>query len=69
MRKQVRPVVKRNHLKRLLREIYRQNKDRIVEGFAIVVVIGGKAEGLSFREIEKSFLQLLEKAGILNDSR
>ena len=65
VRRSVRGAVKRNRLKRLLREIYRQNRDRIDERVALVAVVGEKAEGLSLRILERSFLLLLEKAGML----
>ena len=61
VRRSVRGAVKRNRLKRLLREIYRRNRDRIDERVALVVVIGEKAEELSMQELERSFLLLLEK--------
>jgi ribonuclease P protein component len=65
VRRSVRGAVKRNRLKRLLREIYRRNRYRIDERLALVAVAGEKAEGLSLKALERSFLLLLEKAGML----
>ncbi len=65
VRRSVRGAVKRNRLKRLLREIYRRNRGKINERVALVAVVGEKAEGLSLKELERSFLLLLEKAGAL----
>ena len=62
VRRAVRPVVRRNRLKRLLREIYRRNKVNVPEDFAVVVIAGEKASELSFGEIEKSFLKLVKRA-------
>lgn len=61
VRRAVRPVVRRNRLKRLLREIYRRNKANVPEDLAVVVIAGEKASGLSFGELEKSFLKLLKR--------
>lgn len=69
-------AVMRNHLKRLLREAFRRNQDRIPADFDYVVMIcpgrarrlrqsgtGAKnAARLSFREVQDSFLSLVEGA-------
>ncbi len=62
VRRSVRGAVRRNRLKRLLREIYRRNRDRIDERVALVAVIGEKAEELSMQELEECFLRLLGNA-------
>jgi ribonuclease P protein component len=65
VRRAVRSAVNRNRLKRLLREIFRRNKDKYCGKILIIVVAGKEAEGLDFSKLEKSFLQLLNKAGVL----
>ena len=65
VRRTVRSAVRRHRLKRLLREIFRQNKDKYCEKVLIVIVAGEKADRLRFSELERSFLQLLDKAGVI----
>ncbi len=65
VRRSIRSAVKRNRLKRLLREIFRQNRAKLCDKVLIVVVVGQKADGMRFSELESSFLGLLKKAGVL----
>ena len=65
VRKTVRSGVKRNRLKRLLKEIFRQNKSKLSSKVLIVIMAGKRAEGLPFSDIERSFLKLLNRAGVL----
>jgi ribonuclease P protein component len=65
VRRTVHSAVKRNHLKRLLREIFRRNRDKCCGKALIVIVAGKEADGLHFSELESSFLQLLNKAGVI----
>ena len=66
VRRNVRSAVGRNRLKRLLREIFRQNKSRLSGEVLLVVVVGREANEVGFRELRNSFLELMEKAGILS---
>jgi len=58
-------AVRRNRVKRLLREAFRLNKHRLKSGYDLVVVVREKAMDLPFREIESKLLQMYEKAGLL----
>lgn len=58
-------AVKRNKVKRRLREIYRTNEGRFLPGFDIVVVARVRAVTCSYREMERSFLKLARKCQLL----
>ncbi len=55
----------RNRVRRRIREIYRLNEDQFQPGWDIVVVARNKSVDADFEKMTKAFLQLAEKAGIL----
>ena len=58
-------AVVRNRVRRRLREIYRLNEDKFQPGWDIVVVARTKAVHTDFEKLTQAYLQLAEKAGIL----
>lgn len=60
-------AVKRVRVKRLLREAYRLNQDRVKDNLALLFV--GRAAALDVKspEVEKAFLKLGQKAKIFKD--
>ena len=62
--KKVGCAVKRNRVRRRLREIYRLHEDELVPGYDIVVVARVKAVYARYAQLEKSFLSLADKLGL-----
>ncbi|MDD2534091.1 MAG: ribonuclease P protein component [Eubacteriales bacterium] len=63
--KQVKGSVARNRAKRLLREAYRLNEDKLRPGFDLILV-GRAADGpVGLRQVETDFLKLCRRAGLL----
>lgn len=58
-------AVKRNHLKRMIREVFRLNLDKIVPGFDVSVITRPGVLDLEPGEIEKSVLFFLKKTKLL----
>lgn len=62
-------AVTRNRVKRLLRETYRLHQDRIREDAALLFVGRKAMVEAKLPEVEKAFLRLGEKSGILKDAK
>lgn len=60
-------AVDRNRDKRRLREIIRKNISCINPGLDVVLIIQKSTKGKHFSEIEKTTIEVLKKAKILND--
>ena len=58
-------AVVRNRVRRRLREIYRLNEAKFQPGWDLVVVARTKAVHAEFEKLTQAYLQLAEKAGIL----
>ena len=58
-------AVKRNRLKRRLRELFRLNKHRLAPGIDVIFMPRKPAISLDFAELEKVALSLFSKAGAL----
>ena len=58
-------AVTRNRVRRRLREVYRLNEEKFLPGYDIVVVARSRCVDASFQNLQKAYLALAEKAGIL----
>lgn len=58
-------AVRRNRVRRRLREAYRLHEDRVAPGFDVVVVARTKAAFASYAQLERDLLRLLDKLGVL----
>ena len=59
-------AVVRNRVRRRLREIYRLNEHRLSPGYDIVVVARVRAVHSRFDQLERQFLSLASKLGLLS---
>lgn len=57
-------AVKRNFVRRRIRELYRTNESKFVTGCDIVVVARTRAIFGRYADLERSFLQLMKKLGL-----
>jgi len=59
--KKVGKSVIRNRVKRLLRESYRLNEEKILQGYDIIFIARNTASKASYREIENAMMHLFKK--------
>ena len=57
-------AVRRNRVRRRIRELYRTNESRLAPGWDVVVVARTRAVFARYGELERSFLQLMERLGV-----
>lgn len=62
--KKVGNSVRRNRVKRLIRESYRLSKDSFKKGYDIIVVARVRANSADFKKIRNSLVNLLRKGGL-----
>jgi len=55
----------RHRITRLIRESYRLNREKLKEGYNIIVVARPEARELGYKEIEEAYLHLLKKQDLL----
>ena len=58
-------AVVRNRVRRRLREIFRLNQGRLLQGYDFVVVARTRAVNAEYREIDRAFLRVCDKLGLL----
>lgn len=58
-------AVRRNRVRRRLREVYRTNEHRLLPGWDIVIVARVKSVYARYGELERSFLTLARKLDLL----
>ncbi len=60
-------AVKRNRVRRRLREIYRLNESRFAPGTELVIVARSRAVTATYRQLESAFLSACGKLGLLSE--
>ncbi len=66
--KKVGNSVVRHHLARLIRESYRLHEEEFVDGLDMIVIARQSAKESIFFEIERAFLHLARKQGLMRDA-
>jgi len=61
-------AVVRNRARRMVKEIVRLNADKLRDQVDLVIIVRKPALELGFRDMEKSVLHLLRKAGLTRDA-
>lgn len=61
-------AVVRNHVRRQIREIYRLNRDKLIPGRDIIVVARVRAVSAGYHAMERDYLRLCKKLGLLGNS-
>ncbi|GGE00612.1 ribonuclease P protein component [Paenibacillus nasutitermitis] len=67
--KKIGNAVVRNRMRRLVKEIVRQNSDKLIVQLDFIIIVRKPAVGMKIKELEKSMLHILKKAGLLKISR
>jgi ribonuclease P protein component len=62
-------AVKRNRVRRRLREIYRLHEERFVPGTELVAVARARAVTATYRQLETAFLSACGKLGLLTEMK
>lgn len=65
--KKVGKAVIRNKVRRKLKEISRLNREKIKKGFDVIIIARPVVADCTYREMEKSFIWLLKKSGLLEE--
>jgi ribonuclease P protein component len=55
----------RNRAKRLLREVFRQNQQRLALECDLVLIARRSIVGLGYSQVDAQYLRLLDKAGLI----
>ncbi len=61
-------AVKRNRVRRRLREIYRLNEEKFLPGMDLVVVVRTRAVEAEYHRLERAFLALAGRLGLLREA-
>lgn len=60
-------AVTRNRIKRLLREAYRLNQDKICKSYDFILVARSKIVGVKCQRVERELVRAVKELGLFND--
>lgn len=58
-------AVVRNRVRRRVREIFRLNQEKLAQGYDFIVVARTRSVGASYREMDRAFIRICGKLGLL----
>lgn len=61
-------AVRRNRLKRVIKEVFRLNSYKLIREYDLIVIPRYNNNEIIYEKMEKSFLKLCSKAGIIQSS-
>ncbi len=67
--KKIGNAVVRNRIRRVLKEICRLNRSKIKNGYDIIFIAKTGILNATYRDLEKSFLWLIGKSGLLEEKK
>ena len=62
-------AVRRNKVRRRLREIYRLNEEKFLPGHDLVIVVRSRGIAADYRHLEKALLSLANRLGALKEKQ
>lgn len=60
-------AVQRNRIKRLFREVYRLDQERLIKGINVVFIARQAAKEAKFQDLVKAFHELYRKARVISE--
>lgn len=60
-------AVVRNRVRRRLREIFRLNQPKLKQGYDMILVARGRSVGAQYRDMDRAFLSVCGKLGLLEE--
>lgn len=62
-------AVIRNRIRRRFREIFRLSQPKMKQGYDFIIVARTRASHVTYRELERAFLQVCGKLGVLEETK
>lgn len=62
-------AVVRNRIRRQLREIYRLNSDKLVDGVDMILVARTRCVGADYHKMEKAYLRCCRELGLMKEAQ